>query len=342
MRKRNMEVSMHYCKKCGLPDNYQGINLDEDGVCNFCHFYESEKEALQDYDALESFFQSRVDAAKQKAKEAGSRYDCLVGLSGGKDSTYIIYQMKHHYHMRVLAFTLDNGFSTEYGRKNIENALDKLSVDHIRISTNEETLRNYYSKSIRLLHNFCGVCFHLMHYYSYLLASQYHIPLIVNGRTRGQVLQGATERKGIEPFHINHSLKEFEYQMFGRLTDKLDGHSCIDFLNGVEAESLSYFMYHKISEEETMEFLQKAIGWTAPPSKVPHADCWAHAMAEKMNLEKHGYPVRTGELAVLVREGDISLEKAHSMLESDCSCYKEIDPQLSEKFHQRIQPRKYA
>lgn len=331
---------MNYCKKCGLPENYQGITLDENGICNFCHFYESQKDTLQDYAGLEAFFQARVDAAREKARADGARYDCLVGFSGGKDSTYIIYQMKHRYHMRVLAFTLDNGFSTEYGRKNIENALDKLSVDHIRISTNEETLRQYYSKSVKLLHNFCGVCFHLMHYYSYLLASQYHIPLIVNGRTRGQVLQGASGKRGIEPFQINHSLKEFEYQMFGRLVDKLDGHSCIDLLHGVEAEALSYFMYHKVSEEETMAFLEQSIGWTRPAAGVPHADCWAHAMAEKMSQEKHGYPVRTGEMAVLVREGDITLEEARETLEKDRAHYEHVDPDLRERFFQRIEVRK--
>ena len=333
---------MNYCKKCGLPENYQGISLDQDGICNFCHFYEEQKQQLQDYESLEAFFQSRVDAAKEEAKRRGSRYDCLVGLSGGKDSTYIIYQMTHRYGMRVLAFTLDNGFSTDYGRENIENALDKLNVDHIRISTNEETLRQYYSKSVKLLHNFCSVCFHLMHYYSHLLAGQNNIPLIINGRTRGQVLQGAAGKRGIEPFEISHSLKEFEYQMFGRLVDKLDGHSCIDLLHDVQVESLSYFMYHKISEEETMAFLEKTIGWKRPAHGIPHADCWAHALAEKMSLEKHNYPVRTGELAVLVREGDMTLEEARAMLEEDREHYTHVDPALREKFNQRISPRKYC
>lgn len=332
---------MNYCKKCGLPENYQGISLDENGICNYCHFYEEHKASLSDYDALETFFQSRVDAAKEEARRRGSRYDCLVGLSGGKDSTYIIYQMKHKYGMRVLAFTLDNGFSTEYGHENIQNALAKLNVDHIRIATNEETLRQYYSKSVKLLHNFCSVCFHLMHYYSYLLAQQNNIPLIVNGRTRGQVLQGAAAKRGIEPFEISHSLKEFEYQMFGKLVDKLDGHSCIDLLHDAHAEALSYFMYHKVSEEETMAFLEKTIGWKRPGHGIPHADCWAHALAEKMSLEKHHYPVRTGELAVLVREGDLTKEEAGAILEADRKHYETADPALMERFHKRISPVKF-
>lgn len=327
---------MEYCKKCGLPENYKGIQLGADGVCNFCHFYEEHKDVLQDYDTLETFFQSRVDAAKKTAAENGSQYDCLVGLSGGKDSTYIVYQMKHKYGMRVLAYTIENGFSTEFGRKNVENALEKLHVDHYRVSMRDDLLRKYFSQSIRLLHNFCGVCFHILHYYGYLLAAQNGIPLIVNGRTRGQVLQQVQAKRGIEPFEISHSLREFEYQMFGRLVDKLDGRSCIDLLHDSHAEALSYFMYHKVSEEETMAFLEEKIGWKRPASRVPHADCWAHPIAEKLCLEKFKYPIRTGELGVLVREGELGLEEAARIREEDAGLYRTVDPQLMERFEKRI------
>ena len=68
-------------------------------------------------------------------------------------------------------------------------------------------------------------------------------------------MQSADEEKCIEPFSISRNLKSFEYQMFGKLTDKLDGHSCIDFLPDAEVTSLSYFMYHNVGEEEKMKFL---------------------------------------------------------------------------------------
>lgn len=327
---------MNYCKNCGLPENYQGIHLDENGVCNFCHFYDKHRERLNDFEALEKEFCAHIEKAKEEAKRQGSKYDCLVGISGGKDSTYIVYQLKHTYGCRVLTFTLDNGFSTDYGKNNITNALEKLDVDYLRVVPKESLIRDYYTKSVKLMHNFCSVYFHLMHYYSYLIASQYKIPLIVNGRTQGQVLQGADHERGIEPFEFSHSLKEFEYQMFGRLVDKLDGYSCIDLLHGVKAEAISYFMYHDVSEQETIEFLEKAIGWVRPKAGVPHADCWAHALAEKMSLEKHGYPVRTGEMGVEVRRGRISKEEAAQILEKDREHYSEVDPELVQRFYDRI------
>lgn len=330
---------MNYCKKCGLPETYRGIRIGEDGVCNFCNFYEEHQERLRDHAGLEAFFAERAEAAREEAARRGSRFDCIVGLSGGKDSTYVIHQLRRKYNMRVLAFTLDNGFSTSFGVNNVSNALDKLGVEHMRITPDDTILRMYYDKSLKLLKNFCGICFHLMHYYSYLLAGQNNIPLIVNGRTRGQILQSAAAERGIEPFEVSHTLKEFEYQMFGRLVDKMDGYSCIDLLHGVEAEELSYFMYHKVTEEEEIETLEREIGWTRSVNNIPHADCWAHPVAENLCLKKFGYPVRTGEMAVLVREGEVTKEEAAKILEEDTQLYASVDPELQARFDARTRMR---
>lgn len=330
---------MSNCVKCGLPDTYQGITLDENQVCNYCHFFEEHKQELTDWDALEEQFVREVEAAKEKAKASGAKYDCITGVSGGKDGAYITYQLKHKYGMRVLTYTLDNGFSTDFGRNNINILLDKLDVDHIRVTVNESELRKTYAASMKLLHNFCGVCFHLCHYYSHLLASHYNIPLIVNGRTRSQILQAAGATKGIEPFDISRNLQSFEYQMFPRLVDKLAARKKVDYLPGTEVTSLSYFMYHHIGEEEKMAFLEEKTGWKKPKSSVPHPDCWAHPMAEKASIEKHGYPVRTGELAEMVREGEITLAEAVTERELDFKKYQSIDPELETRFYERIRVR---
>lgn len=327
---------MRTCKRCGLPENYQGITLDETQVCNYCRFYEEHRAELSDFKALEEIFVKEIEAAKEKAALANAKYDCITGLSGGKDGAYITYQLKHKYGMRVLTYTLDNGFSTDFGRNNIDILLKKLDVDHVWITVKDSTLRQFYSSSMKLLKNFCGVCFHFCHYYSHLLASQYGIPLVVNGRTRSQILQAANETRGLEPFEISRDLKTFEYQMFKQLVEKLDGHKCIDYLPGKEVTSLSYFMYHDISEEEKMDFLVEKTGWVRPKSDVPHPDCWAHPMAEKCSIIKHGYPVRTGELAEMVREGQISLEESVNEREADRRTYEEIDPEVEARFQDRI------
>ncbi len=322
------------CKICGLPEHYTGIKYDEKGVCNYCNFYFENREVFEDTEKLEKIFQKKMEAAKQKAKENGAKYDCLVGFSGGKDSTYIIQQLKEKYGMRVLAFTFQNAFATEYGRKNIENALQKIHVDHIAFSMNDKELRKIYTTCVNILHNFCSVCFHYMHYYSYLFAGQNGIPLIVNGRTKGQMLQAALEKRLLEPFETSHTLLEFEHQMFHGLEEKLHKQGKADYLENIQAEAVSYFAYHDVSEEETMRTLEESIGWTR--SKRGHEDCYAHAMAEHMSIRKRGFPIRQGELAVEVRRGKMTIEEMDRILEEDMGHYSTVSEETKERFEDRI------
>lgn len=326
---------MEKCTKCGLDENYAGIKI-ENGVCNYCSFFEKQRKTLENYDRLEDDFIRKIEQAKRKAKEAGSKYDCLVGFSGGKDSSYIIYQLQKKYGMRVLAFTFDNGFTTEYGKNNIKNALSKLSVDYVTFSLNKNTLSRQYTTCMNLTHNFCAVCFHNMHYYSYHFAALNKIPLIVNGRTRGQILQCADSEKGIEPFEASYKLIDFEYQMFKGLEKRAARMKWLDYLDDVEVEAISYFAYHNVSEEETMKFLEEKIGWERPKGSKRHADCMAHEMAEYLHIKKHGYPIRTGELAVLVREGKLTVEEAQKQKEEDIRKFSEISQDEIVKFYDKI------
>ncbi|MDE6312746.1 MAG: hypothetical protein K2M46_03865 [Lachnospiraceae bacterium] len=332
---------MRKCVKCGLPENYADIRFDKEGICNYCNFYDQHRAVIQDEDFLKEKFREKIAYAKKKARENQSKYDCLVGFSGGKDSTYIIYQLKHKYHMRVLAFTFDNGFMTDYGKANIKNALEKINVDHIMFSVNEKRLRQQYSACFKMMKNFCAVCFHNMHYYSYLLAHQNGIPMIVNGRTMGQILQTADETYRLEPFETSDNLLDFEHQMFLGLEQKARKIPEMDYLEEIRGiEAVSYFAYHKISEEETRKFLEEKIGWQRPKGISGHADCFAHAMAEYMCMQKHGYPVRTGELAVLVRRGEITKEEAEAELLRDSENFQELPQEVKDRFYHRIQLKK--
>ena len=328
------------CKICGLPENYNGIVFDKGGVCNYCNFYADNRHFLEDTEKLEGIFRDKMEAAKQKARENGARYDCLVGFSGGKDSTYIIRQLKNAYGMRVLAFTFQNCFSTEYRRNNIENALQKMQVDHVTFSTNSSDLKKMYKFGVKFLHNFCWVCFHYMHYFSYQFAGQNRIPLIVNGRTKGQMLQSALDKKYLEPFETAHSLLEFEHQMFHGLEEMLWKQEELDFLGADDIEAVSYFAYHDVSEEEVMVSLEESIGWKRP--KFAHDDCFAHAVAENMCIRKSGYPTRQGELAVEVRRGKLTVAEMDRILERDMMHYSSVPEETKERFERRIYEKKRA
>ena len=104
---------MTICNRCLLDDSILGVKLDANGVCNFCKLHDDlEKKYPVSPDDLSETF----DRIKKRGK--GHDYDCLVGFSGGIDSTYMLYLCKL-YGVRVLAFHFDNGFDTEQAKHNM-------------------------------------------------------------------------------------------------------------------------------------------------------------------------------------------------------------------------------
>jgi hypothetical protein len=94
---------MQRCSKCILPETYPNITFDEKGVCNFCRTYKEPKPTGGE-DILINLF--------NKVKKMGRIYDAVVPLSGGKDSTYVLYLATQVYKLNVLAYTFHNGFLT--------------------------------------------------------------------------------------------------------------------------------------------------------------------------------------------------------------------------------------
>jgi tRNA(Ile)-lysidine synthase TilS/MesJ len=102
-----------------LPANYPGIRFDENGVCNYCH-QTKEIELLGEEKFLE-----RID----EFRNSPGKYDCMVALSGGRDSTYVLWYAVRKLGLRTLACFVDNGFVPEQTHKNIKEATDRLGVD---------------------------------------------------------------------------------------------------------------------------------------------------------------------------------------------------------------------
>lgn len=304
---------MQRCRKCGLYANYPHIRFNSTGICNYCAFYEKHKNVLEQKNALEKSFLMKMEIGKNKAKEGGVKYDCLAGLSGGKYSAFMICQLKMRYGMRVLAFTFDNGFATDYGRQNIQNVLAKLQIDHVTFSMNDETRNRKYAACIKSGHNFCAVCKHYMYYYSYLFAEQNKIPLILNGRPKEQILRHANRTENLEPFDAFFPLKK------RARTDK-------------NPEFISYFAYHDVREKDLLKFLERKIGWPRAKDAGGHPDCAAYAMAEKIHIEKRGFPMRAGELAVQTRRQRLTPDQAEKIAGQDMKRFREIPVELEKAF----------
>jgi N-acetyl sugar amidotransferase len=115
------------CSRCIMDTTDPDIQFDGDGVCNHCRNYEIIASRNLDYSEVSNQkFERLVNKIKKDGE--GRKYDCLIGLSGGVDSTYVAYLTKK-LRLRPLAVHLDNGWDSELAVKNVENILRKLDID---------------------------------------------------------------------------------------------------------------------------------------------------------------------------------------------------------------------
>ena len=121
---------MKYCKNCLYPDTKPQLVFNEEGICSACINYNL-KEKI-DWDAKEKELREILDKFKSKD---GKNYDCIIPVSGGKDSTYQTYVIKKEFGLNPLVVNFHPLDQTNIGKKNLEN-LKRLGVDCIEFSPN--------------------------------------------------------------------------------------------------------------------------------------------------------------------------------------------------------------
>ena len=118
-----------YCKKCVMPDTKPDLHLDDHGVCNACRSYEDRQDIN-----WENRYQELLKILDKYRRPLGDHWDCIVPVSGGKDSTYQVVRMLQ-LGLNPLCVTSTTCDLSDIGRENIEN-LKKLGVDYVEMSPN--------------------------------------------------------------------------------------------------------------------------------------------------------------------------------------------------------------
>jgi N-acetyl sugar amidotransferase len=119
---------MRYCSNCILPDTRPNLVIEADGICNACKAHGTKRTI--DWDGREAAFRAVVEHAKSR----GTGYDCLIPVSGGKDSTWQVVKCLE-YGLNPLAVTWKTPARTEIGARNLANLIS-LGVDHIDYQIN--------------------------------------------------------------------------------------------------------------------------------------------------------------------------------------------------------------
>ena len=165
---------IRYCCRCVMPDTKPDLRINEQGVCSACTYYEGRQEI--DYAARKTALIGILERYRSKDR---SRYDCIVPVSGGKDSTFQVLRMLElGYNPLCVTATTDH--LSAIGRRNIEN-LKRLGVDYVEVSVNPKVRRRINRLTLETVGDISWPEHVLIFTIPVRIAVQMNIPLIVWG-----------------------------------------------------------------------------------------------------------------------------------------------------------------
>lgn len=184
---------MKYCNRCIIPDTRPGIVLNDDGLCNACISYDTR--SVIDWNKRKEIFCDIVKKAKNKRAD----YDCIVPVSGGKDSTWQIVTCLE-YGLRPLAVTLKPPARTNIGQENLDNLIS-LGVDHIDYQINPVVEKKILYRAL-VDYGSTAIPMHMaMYNIPMKVAVRFGIPLIVWGEN--SVFEYGGDEEESKNFRLN-------------------------------------------------------------------------------------------------------------------------------------------
>ncbi len=259
---------LKYCSLCVTPDTRPHISFDDDGVCTACQ-KAKEKEKVIDWKSRKKSLEDIFD--NFRLSKAG-KYDCIVPVSGGKDSTYQVHIVKNVYNLNPLCVTFRTLARTPRGEENLQSMRD-MGVDHIDISPNPIGV-NSLTKMAFLQFGDCSLLDHLA-IYSIIpnFALRLGIPLVVWGENPWMEYGGSPKDSDIPSLNRN----------FLRDHDILKGRHVEEWVqNGLNLQDLQTMIYPSEKELDALNYTPIFLGYYLPWDAKQNVDI----------AKKYGFKVR--------------------------------------------------
>jgi hypothetical protein len=311
-------VPVKRCTKCILPDIYPNITFDAHGVCNFC--IEASEEKERPPKKSKHYLDNIIKRFKGKSK----KYDVVVGLSGGKDSSYVAYYLKKEYDLKILGFHYDIGYSSPFAIENLKTLVEKLDIDLLIMRPHSGFLKKLFAHFLRERGEFCSVCNNL----GYLMGASFSwsqkqslgfSPLVVGGWSKQYEFQPGISVTSMQYFFENLTpglLEELMAQPF------IQENVVSQFMavRDPRQAQLGTDAYHKLGEyamgfiqlpdyiewniREIPHILDEKLSWKHPPYvHESHFDCTLFPIKEYLKFRKYGLTQETIKNSRLIREG---------------------------------------
>ena len=235
---------MKYCQQCIIPDTRPNIEIGNDGVCNACTAHLGKREI--NWFGRKEAFQKVVERAKSRSQG----YDCLVPVSGGKDSTWQVLKCRE-YGLNPLAVTWKTPARTQIGAKNLANLVN-LGVDHIDYQVAPNVERKFLYQSL-VRYGTTGIPMHMAMFNIPLkIAVRFNIPLVVWGEN------SAFEYGGTEDERMGFKLDAHWLEKYG----VMHGTTAYDWISDeLTREELTPYFGPTEDELEAKEVLAVFLGY---------------------------------------------------------------------------------
>jgi amino acid adenylation domain-containing protein len=281
----------YYCTRCGLASNLPGTSYDAEGVCNFCRAYDTYADKAQAY--FKPADELKALVAEMKAARTGD-YDCLVLLSGGKDSTYMLYQLCG-LGLKPLVFTLDNGFISEQAKANIGRVVRSLGVEHVFGSTPH--MNQIFVDSLKRFANVCNGCFKTIYTLATNLAHEKAVGYIVTGLSRGQffetrLTEEVFQREDFDVAKLDAVVLDAR-KAYHRRDDAVSCHLEVDIFRGDgvfgDIQFVDFYRYWSVPLEEMYAFLREHAPWVRPSDTGRSTNCLINDVGIYVHKKQRGF-----------------------------------------------------
>jgi hypothetical protein len=310
-----------------MPSSYPEITFDNKGVCNHCVSYNKPEPVGEDR------FLQKIQSKR------GSQYDCILGISGGKDSCYVAYLAKKKFGLRALAVSYDFPFLVDLARNNTKTVCETLGIELlvVKSSNNHEydLLRNHLISlaATGVTWGQCMFCHYGIEAVLHKTAQSREIPFILSGVTPNETWWNPGQRINFLAKHLR-DLPFTEKFLFGFYQSKaylclvdqrrqfpLPGNSPLNVYRKAKApstgpETIRVFDYVDWDQSLIEKTLQEETGWQKPPKSLTwRYDCILEPLLDFTYMREFGISSAGLYLCSLIRSGGISREEALLLME---------------------------
>ena len=317
-RSANQRAPSIHCARCGLASDFPGVTYDRDGVCSQCRTFERYRDRADVYFKGMSDLEVELRDARRSTR---ADHDCLVLLSGGKDSTYALARVVDM-GATPLAFTLDNGFISAEAKLNIERVTEALDVDHVYGST--PAMNEIFVDSLQRHANVCNGCFKTIYTLSLGLAQERGIPLIVTGLSRGQFFETRLTADLFTEMTVTSEQIDMKvlqartaYHRVDDAARRLLDNSFLDEQTFERVRFVDFYRYCDAGLDEIYAYLERRLPWERPRDTGRSTNCLINDVGIYVHRKRRGFHNYALPYSWDVRLGQKSREDALAELDDN-------------------------